>query len=104
MSEPIFEKDPPPAPDAVASIIPYKNGAALTAYYLAVFSLVPCLGLVVGIPAIILGIIGLKKYRQNPAVKGTAHAWIGIILGSITTLLWLGGIAFIVISASAGRY
>ena len=42
--------------------------------------------------AFILGIIGLKKRNKNPAVRGSVHAWIGIIMGGIFTLVWGGGI------------
>lgn len=80
--------------DATGGIIPYKNPPALTAYYCGIFSLVPFLGIFVGIPALILGIVGLKKKKANPAISGTAHAWVGIILGSLTTLLWGGLIGF----------
>jgi hypothetical protein len=59
----------------IATIIPYKNPPALTAYYLGVFSLIPCFGLLLAIPAFILGIIGLRKARENPGSKGKAHAW-----------------------------
>ena len=40
--------------DATGGIIPYKNGPALMAYYLGIFSLIPCLGLVLAIPAFVL--------------------------------------------------
>ncbi len=82
---------PTPQPeegDATGGIIPYKNGPALAAYYLGIFSLLPCIGLALAIPAFILGIIGLKKKKENPAVRGSAHAWIGIIMGGIFTLVW----------------
>ncbi len=84
---------PPPLPaapmeqgDATGGIIPYKNPKALTAYYLGVFSLVPCLGLILAIPAIILGVMGLKARKVHPQVHGLAHAWIGIIAGTIVIL------------------
>ena len=86
---------PTPQPeegDATGGIIPYKNGPALAAYYLGIFSLLPCIGLVLAIPAFILGIMGLKKRKENPAVKGSVHAWIGIIMGGIFTLVWGGAI------------
>ena len=69
----------------VSTIIPYKNGPALIAYYLGVFCIAcpPILCL----PAIILGVIGLKKVKANPQLKGTAHAWIGIISGSVFLIL-----------------
>ena len=39
------------------------------------------------LPAIILGVIGLRRVKENPEVKGTAHAWIGILSGSFFLLL-----------------
>ena len=92
--EPLAYQQPAPVEqgDSTGGIIPYKNGPALAAYYLGVFSIIPCFGLLLAIPALILGIIGLKKRKANPAIKGTAHAWIGIILGGIFTVVWLGGI------------
>jgi hypothetical protein len=68
---------------AVSTIVPYKNPPALIGYYLGVFSLIPCLGLFLGIAAIILGVIGLKKAAGAPDSKGKMHAWTAIVLGSI---------------------
>lgn len=85
--------------DATGGVIPYKNPYALTSYYLAVFSLIPCIGLVLGIPAIVLGVIGLKKHKQNPQIHGTAHAWVGIILGSLTSLAWLSILGMMIAGA-----
>ena len=54
---------PPPIPqtgDATGGLIPYKNPQALTAYYLGIFGLFPAIGLLLAIPAVILGILGLK--------------------------------------------
>ena len=85
---------PPPVPvqgDATGGLIPYKNPHALIAYYLGIFSLVlgwiPVLGLFIAGPAFVLGIIGLRKKKRNPVIKGSVHAWIGIVLGAITTLI-----------------
>lgn len=80
--------------DSTGGVIPYKNAPALIAYYLGLFSLLPCFGLFLAIPAFILGIMGLRKRKHNPAVKGSVHAWIGIIMGGIMTLVW--GAAWIV--------
>jgi hypothetical protein len=79
-------------------VIPYKNVAALTAYYLGVFS-IGC-GLVLGLPALILGIIGLKHAAQHPEAHGKVHAWIGIVLGSFMTLISLVLIALLVFAAA----
>jgi len=70
----------------LGGLIPHKNPCALWAYYLGVFSLIPCLGLPLGIAALVLGIKGLKFARQNPDTQGKVHAWIGIVLGSLCAL------------------
>jgi hypothetical protein len=69
--------------DATGGIIPYKNPHALIAYYCGVFSLIPCLGLILGPTAVILGVSGLRKRTKNPLVRGQVHACIGIVLGSL---------------------
>lgn len=72
------------AKDAAEFFIPYNNGLALAAYYIGLGSLL-C-GAFLGIPAIVLGILGLRRASRFPAARGKAHAWTGIILGGITTL------------------
>jgi len=74
--------------DSTGGVIPYKNLPALFAYYLGLFSLFPVLGFVLGVAAFILGILGLKKRRENPAVKGSVHAWIGIGCGGVMAIVW----------------
>lgn len=73
--------------DALSSMIPYKNGQALAAYYCGVFSLIPLLGVLLGPVAIILGILGNNYAKANPDAKGAGHAITGIILGSIGFLV-----------------
>lgn len=70
----------------VSTLIPYRNGLALASYYTGVFSLIPCVGLVLGPTAIVLGILGLRYANRNPKAKGTAHAVIGLVLGGLTAL------------------
>ena len=36
--------------------------------------------------AFVLGIFGLRARKRKPAVKGSVHAWIGIILGGLSVL------------------
>lgn len=82
--------------DATGGIIPYKNPKALIAYYTSIFSLLlPPLGFV----AVILGILGLMDRKKNPAIKGSVHAWIGIVLGTITMLCGGALIATFIIGA-----
>lgn len=74
--------------DETGGLIPYKNPAALAAYYLGIFSIVPVLGLFLAVPALILGVVGLVARKRNPVIKGSVHAWIGIVMGTIFTSLW----------------
>jgi hypothetical protein len=76
--------------DATGGLIPYRNPQALIAYYLGVFSLIPCLGAVLGPGALVLGILGLSYRKKDETVGGMAHAIVGIVLGSLTTLAHLG--------------
>jgi len=78
------------------SAMPEKNTPALISYYMGLFSLIPCLGLLLGLPAFIAGIVGLLIQRKNPQAKGGVHAWTGIIAGAITFLLNLAIIILII--------
>jgi hypothetical protein len=89
--------------DVVSSIIPYRNAMALTAYYLGVFSLIPCLGLLLGPAALILGILGIRYVNRHSTAKGTGHAITGVVLGSLTTLGNWGFVGFLVISAATSK-
>ena len=62
---------------------PRENSCAWMACCLGVVSVVPPFGVLVGIPALILGILGLRFLRRHPEVNGRFHAWMGIILGGV---------------------
>jgi hypothetical protein len=85
--------------DSTGGIIPYKNPHALTAYYLGVFSILPILGLFLGAAALVLGIIGLRKRKERPIIRGAAHAWIGIIAGGLSVAVHLFFVALVIFSA-----
>jgi hypothetical protein len=82
----------PPAQqgDGTGGLIPYKNPKALSSYYIGLFSLIPVASLVMAPLAIYLGIQGLKFAKENPIVKGKAHAWVGIICGTFWTVVYYG--------------
>lgn len=82
----------------VESIIPYKNANALTAYYLGVFSIIPCVGILLAIPAVVLGILGLIHAKKRPDSKGKIHAWVGIIIGGFVIIAYAGLILWGVIT------
>ena len=77
------------ADQALSGLIPYNNSAALIAYYLAVFSVIPLFGFFMAVAALILGIRGLRFAREHPEAKGKAHALIGIIVGGLIGLVHL---------------
>jgi Domain of unknown function (DUF4190) len=95
---PRIRRDLPPD-DGMSTLIPYKNPKALIAYYLGVFGLIPILGFVLAIVAVILGFMGLKYAKQHPTAKGTGHAIVGIVLGGISVLYHLSCIGLIVFGA-----
>ncbi|MCD4783806.1 MAG: zinc ribbon domain-containing protein [Candidatus Eremiobacteraeota bacterium] len=69
--------------DSLGGLIPYKNPYSLISYYLAVFSLIPGIGLILGSIAFFLGMKGLRFYQEHPESGGKIHSWVGIILGGI---------------------
>jgi hypothetical protein len=88
--------------DGLNVIIPYKNVRALTAYYLGVFSLIPILGIPLGIAGFVLGVLGLRFRRQNPTAGGLVHAWIGIVLGGLCGFGYLALVVIGIVAASRG--
>ncbi|MGH7133516.1 MAG: hypothetical protein ACREJO_16420 [Phycisphaerales bacterium] len=75
-----------PADSPISGLIPYRNAPALVGYYISVGSLIPLLALILGPTAVILGIYGVKAYKDDNRRKGMAHAIVAISLGSLTTL------------------
>src|SRR5262249_37328365 len=90
-----------PSAGGAGSLIPYENPKALVGYYCAVFGLIPCLGLVLGPTALAMGIIGLRYVREKPDAGGTAHAWVGILLGGLDTLINWGGVLLAIVGIVA---
>lgn len=100
-----FAKQPANNPnqgDATGGVIPYKNPKALIAYYLGIGSGLPMIGLPIGIAAFILGVLGLRDRKQNPVIKGSVHAWIGIGCGGLFTLLWGGLLLALILGVAFG--
>ena len=89
----------PTAGGGIERLIPTHNPSALTAYYLGIFSIVPCLAIPMGIAAVVLGLRGLKLYKSHPEVHGRTHAWVGIIAGGFFALINVAGLGFAVVSA-----
>ena len=104
-STPQQYQQPMPHPDnqgdATGGVIPYKNPHALISYYLGIVALLPLVGVPFGIASIILGVIGLRNRSKNPIIKGSVHAWIGI-LGGLFSLGCGGTLATAMIMSAFG--
>ncbi len=72
----------------MGGLIPFRNTPALISYYLGVFSLIPIIGIPLGVIAVIHGITGLKKASVTPEAKGKVHAWAGIVLGTLAAVAY----------------
>jgi hypothetical protein len=90
-------------PTFADQVIPARNPKALIGYYLGVFSLIPCLALLLGPAALILGILGVKARKENPNLPGQAHAITAIVLGSLTSLVNWGFLIFGLVMAGMSR-
>jgi len=87
---------PGPAPITASDhLIPVKNPSSLAAYYISIVGML-CV-LPIGVVALIFGIKGVK-YAKVVGV-GRTHSWVGIILGGLETLGFLGFWIFILISS-----
>ena len=87
----------PTSTDSLQTLIPTKNKSALMSYYFGVFGLIPFFGIPLAIAAVVLGIIGLNKFKQKPTPGAKGHALTGIILGSIELIIALLFIVLIII-------
>lgn len=73
--------------DATGGLIPYKNPYALVGYYLSIFSMIPFVGIPLGVAGIICGIVGVRRRNRNPIMRGTAHAWFAILFSALVILI-----------------
>jgi len=89
--------------DFVGRMVPSGNKPALISYYVALLSLLPALGIVFGVLAVIYGVKGVKLERRHPAVRGGLHAWFGIIFGGFFALVWIVGAVLLVVSLSQSK-
>ena len=87
------------ADHTLGGLIPYRNASALIAYYLAVFSIIPLVGIFLGIAGFILGLKGVRFAKEHPQAKGKVHAWIGILVGGFFGFGYLL-VAFIIVGSA----
>lgn len=76
-----------PAPEKPPAAGAKSSAAAIWSMVLGILSIVACLSILGGIPAIILGVVGLKKIGNTPdELKGKGMAIAGISAGAVGTL------------------
>lgn len=68
--------------------IPTRNTYALVGYYLAVIGLLPVMGVPFSIAAVICGIIGYVRWRQDHDARGKTHAIVAIVGGILVPIAW----------------
>ena len=71
-----------------------RSGWAIAAGYLGLLSLLP----LVGVLAVVIGIIAVSDLRKHPDKHGAGRAWFGIIAGVLTVLIYGVVISFAVFS------
>jgi hypothetical protein len=62
-----------------------RPASAIAAGYLGLLSLFPFVGVV----AIIVSLVALRTLKRNPHLIGRGRAWFGLIMGILTTLLYV---------------
>ena len=72
---------PVPIPTAMDHVIPTRNMPALLGYYFGVFSIIPGLGIPLGIAAFVWGVFGLRA--AGKARVGGGHAITALVLGTV---------------------
>lgn len=102
LSEPQpFKPWQPPPPPAYA--LPPNKSLSLAAMILGIISVTVgwmCFGPIPGIAAIILGAVALSQIKKNPErVTGRQFAWVGVITGSLTLVIYAGVMVVYVIAA-----
>ncbi len=99
--EPVWQ--PPPPPTYVPA--PSRN-LATAAMVLGIVSATVgwlCFGPIPGIAAIILGAVALSQMKKNPdRFAGKQAAWIGIITGGLTVVIYTGLMVVYIIALVAG--
>jgi hypothetical protein len=74
------------------SFLPEGNPNARRAYLCAVIGLIPGLGLVLGPPAVVFGILGRRAALRDELRRGLAHAFVSRWAGAIEFVCSLAGV------------
>jgi hypothetical protein len=72
--------------DMPATFLPEGNQPARNAYMCAIYGMIPAVGLVLGLLAIVYGWLGYKAARGPSNGKGLGHSVVSMILGALEVL------------------
>ena len=101
---PPVEDDEPAAPGKGSWMAPAdQSGWAVAAGYCGVLALLPVLGLLIGLAAIVMAIVALRQLSRHPALGGQWRAGAGLVLGTIGTLYNVFVVAAMVLPTFAGH-
>jgi hypothetical protein len=106
MSAPVPPADPPSNPgrrprrprpgredgETFGQLTPWQNPAAVYAYYVGLAGLMPVVGAMLGLAALLLGLTGLIRVRRRPEIEGTNFAVAGIALGALEVVFNVAGV------------
>jgi hypothetical protein len=85
------------AEPALSWLIPIgRSGWAIAAGYLALFSILPFIGLPFSLGAVMTGILAIRSIQQHSKLTGLGRAWFGVIMGSLTLFLQVAMITAVV--------
>ena len=90
----------PQTDSTLGGLIPTGNPASLWGYYLGFGAIIPFLGIVALPFCVWQSILGMRAAQANPAVKGMAHAIVGLVLALFGIFIQV--IAVVILIASLG--
>ena len=83
------------------SFLPLGNPNARRAYVCAVLGLIPGLGLVLGVPAVIFGILGRRAALRDEHHRGLGHAYVSRLVGGVEFVCNAAGLACLTMSTAS---
>jgi hypothetical protein len=83
------------------SFLPEGNPNARRAYLCAVLGLIPGLGLLLGPPAVVFGILGRQAALRDEHHRGLGHAYVSRLLGGVEFVCNAAGAACLAIATTS---
>src|SRR3954466_14492036 len=75
------------------SFLPEGNANARRAYVCVLLGLLPGLGLIFGLPAIVFGILGRRAALRDEFKRGLGHAFVSRLMGFVESVCNVAGLA-----------